>query len=213
MTCGDGPERRAKPPLTRLTGWTQALVGEVLSPGDLAVDLTAGNGRDTLYLFRRVGPAGCVLAFDVQEEALRATAALLHEAEARVHFRSAGEAGEAAPGVHLLAGSHEALAISLKAAPRAVIANLGFLPGGDPLLTTSAGSTLSALGQACRALQPGGRIAVTVYVGHKGGREEGEVVAAFFAALPSRQWSVLRLEVPNCAMSPWSVVAEKLTRG
>ena len=41
-------------------------VGQVLRPGDMAVDATAGNGADTLALARMVGPRGVVHAIDVQ---------------------------------------------------------------------------------------------------------------------------------------------------
>ena len=36
--------------LIRIVTWSHELVREVLRPGDLAVDLTAGKGRDTLAL-------------------------------------------------------------------------------------------------------------------------------------------------------------------
>ena len=50
-----------------------------LRPGDAAVDATAGNGHDTLALCQAVGPAGRVFAFDIQQDALDATRALLAE--------------------------------------------------------------------------------------------------------------------------------------
>ena len=63
---------------------TLALVHDFLArsvrPGDLCVDATAGRGRDTALLCRLTGKAGRVLAFDIQEEAIRQTRALL-EAE------------------------------------------------------------------------------------------------------------------------------------
>ncbi|MGK2945520.1 MAG: methyltransferase domain-containing protein, partial [Desulfuromonadales bacterium] len=57
--------------------WSQLLACEVLLPGDLAVDLTAGKGRDTCRLARAIGPAGQVVAFDLQASALEQAAALL----------------------------------------------------------------------------------------------------------------------------------------
>ena len=35
-----------------------------LLPGDMAVDATAGNGHDTIFLARLTGPQGKVFAFD-----------------------------------------------------------------------------------------------------------------------------------------------------
>lgn len=58
-------------------------VERVLVPGDSAVDATAGNGYDTLFLARLVGPSGHVHAFDVQ-------AAALEETRRRLRRRVAG---------------------------------------------------------------------------------------------------------------------------
>ena len=49
--------------LPHIISWSHRLVREVLEPGDLAVDLTAGRGRDTLMLCQTVGAEGCVLSF------------------------------------------------------------------------------------------------------------------------------------------------------
>lgn len=48
-----------------------------LGTGDTAVDFTMGNGHDTAFLSRTVGERGHVYAFDIQEAAVRSTAALL----------------------------------------------------------------------------------------------------------------------------------------
>ena len=56
---------------------------EILRPGDIAVDATMGNGKDTQFLCELVGETGRVYAFDVQEEALERTAARLEAAGLR----------------------------------------------------------------------------------------------------------------------------------
>ena len=45
---------------------------EILRLGDIAVDATMGNGKDTQFLCELVGETGRVYAFDVQEEAFSA---------------------------------------------------------------------------------------------------------------------------------------------
>lgn len=45
--------------------------------GDFCIDATAGKGRDTALLCRLTGENGRVLAFDVQEDAVRQTRELL----------------------------------------------------------------------------------------------------------------------------------------
>jgi hypothetical protein len=48
-----------KSSLTRIVPWNQPLVSEVLLPGDVAVDLTVGRGRNATQLtFPRLGVNG-----------------------------------------------------------------------------------------------------------------------------------------------------------
>ena len=65
------------PPSPPLTGQARALLEAALHPGDLAIDATCGMGRDTVILARAVGPLGKVLAIDLQEIAVKATAGAL----------------------------------------------------------------------------------------------------------------------------------------
>ncbi len=195
-------------PLTRIVLWAHELLAEVLADGDLAVDLTAGNGHDTLVLRRCVGSGGTVLAFDVQQQALSSTRERLEHAGIEAIWPGALDTSRE-PGVHLIHDSHARLKAYLQRPPTAVIANLGYLPGGDPTLITEPHTTLSALRQAHELLAPGGRIAVVVYPGHPGGAEEGRAVARLFSSLAPERWQVLRLEVANREQGPYLLVAEK----
>ena len=60
---------------------TLSVVHDVLrrqvQEGDFCIDATAGKGRDTALLCRLTGENGRVLAFDVQEDAVRQTRELL----------------------------------------------------------------------------------------------------------------------------------------
>ncbi len=142
-----------------------------LQPGGLAVDATAGNGHDTLFLARALGPHGRVHAFDVQAEALENT-----------HRRLQAAGVERRVVLHL--SGHERLLEKLpsEGCACAVLFNLGYLPGGDKRLTTHAETTLTALEQALRALAPDGLLSVLAYRGHPGGRAEAEAVAGFLKA-------------------------------
>ena len=64
--------------MIRITELAQQQIAQVLREGDVAVDATAGNGLDTLFLARLVGSRGHVYAFDIQQAALQKTAALLN---------------------------------------------------------------------------------------------------------------------------------------
>ncbi len=194
--------------LTRIVLWAHHFVGEVLRPGDHAADLTAGNGNDTLFLFGCVGATGRVLAFDIQEEALERTGERLVEAGAEVCRWEGGELPNRR-GVYLIQEDHARLGRFCREPLRAAIANLGYLPGGDPHLVTRAESTATALCAALECLGPGGRLAVVVYVGHPTGKEEAARVERIFVALPPEGWSTLRLSAPNRPSSPYLLLAEK----
>ena len=50
----------------RLTGVAQEAWQEFVQKGDTVVDATAGNGGDTVWLAKAVGPHGKIYAFDKQ---------------------------------------------------------------------------------------------------------------------------------------------------
>ncbi len=185
------------------------LIGEVLRPGDLAIDLTAGNGYDTLMLAERVGADGSVLAFDLQPQAIDQTAARLQRAGVRVH-RLDEPVVSLPRGVSLVQTSHAELGNWNLVAPRVIIANLGYLPGGDKTLVTRPDSTLAALQTGCEILASGGRIVIVVYTGHPGGQDEAKAVEQFFAELDEREFEVVSVKVANRPRAPFLLVAGKL---
>jgi len=169
------------------------LVAECLADGDVAVDATAGNGHDTLFLARRVGAAGVVYGFDVQQQALVATAERLAAAgvEGRVQLRAAGHetmAEEVAP------SHHGGVAV--------VMFNLGYLPGGDKTKTTRRETTLAALGVAMQLMRSGALMTVTCYPGHPAGAEEAEAVSRFLAELDPAEFRVVRYGFENLVNAP-----------
>ena len=131
-------------PMTCAHDWISRLV----LPGDTGVDATAGNGHDTAGLARLVGPGGKVHAFDIQEEALRS---------ARERLREEGLLTDAVC-FHLT--SHSRLAELVRGPVKAIMFNLGYLPGGDRNLITRTDSTLAALEQAVNLPAPDGILSV-----------------------------------------------------
>ena len=195
--------------LTRIVAWSHELVREVLRPGDLAVDLTAGKGRDTLALAAAVGQTGQVVSFDTQAVALEQTAALLQQHGYAVKKCSGDREIPAGNEIVLVQTCHSTLREILSRPARAVLANLGYLPGGDRRLMTRPESTLPALAQSLDLLSIGGRLAVTVYPSHPGGQHEAQMIDDFFATLPSDLWQVLLLRVANRGEAPYLLAAER----
>lgn len=149
-----------------LTEIAHGEVRKVLGAGDLALDATCGNGHDTLFLARLVGPEGTVWAIDRQAEAVARVRARL-DAESITHVR-------------LLEGCHSRMSAILPADAvgrvGAVMFNLGYLPSGDHAVVTASATTIPALAAAATLLRSGGVLSVLAYTGHPGGEEEAEAV-------------------------------------
>jgi SAM-dependent methyltransferase len=162
------------------------------------IDATCGAGRDTLFLARLVGSAGRVWAFDVQHRAMTSTGDLLRDAGCLQQ-------------VTLVCSGHELLAVHVREPVRAVVFNLGFMPGGDHGTLTGTETTLAALGQAADLLLPGGILVIAVYTGHPGGAEEGTAVEEWAARLPPRGFNTWKSRQLNRAeTAPYLVLVEKL---
>lgn len=185
------PVLRGPVPLSHL------FIRHFVSPGDHVIDATCGNGHDTLLLAELVGSGGLVLAFDIQEQALVATAARL------------SEAGMSAP-VKLIHGGHEGIAGQCAGPVRAVVFNLGYLPGGDCSIVTRPESTCAGLEQSLELLEPGGMVILTLYPGHAGGAQEITALEARLAQLPPggfHVWRMGQINVP--ATAPYAILVQK----
>lgn len=156
--------------MKRPTQLAHEAVSRVLRPSETAIDATAGNGHDTLFLARLVGSAGKVVAFDLQRAAIDSTRRRLEEAGV-------------AERVELHCESHTHMATWAGAGSvGAIMFNLGYLPGADHSLITVAPYTLLALEAAVDLLRPGGVLTVVCYPGHPGGDEEAAAVREWAAA-------------------------------
>ena len=156
----------------------------VLSPGDRAIDATMGNGHDTALLCSLVGPEGRVYAFDVQPTALEAT---------RRRLAEEGLAGQA----ELFLLGHEHMREAVGEPVKAIVFNLGWLPGGDHRITTLTATTLPAIQQALALLLPMGVLVICVYPGHPEGEREQEMVTRLLSSLSPRDYNVLMQQFLN----------------
>ncbi|MDL2316761.1 class I SAM-dependent methyltransferase [Desulfovibrio sp. OttesenSCG-928-A18] len=173
----------------------------------LALDGTCGNGRDTLWLaaglraLRQSHAAAfrwSVLALDIQERALASAGQRLAEEgllDLVTFARQGHEELEAILG-RMRAARPEPLALGLG------VYNLGYLPGGDKGIRTSAPHTLRSLEAALRVLVPGGMLLVHAYAGHAGGPEELEAVRAFACGLSESEFSAASYALCNKSRNP-----------
>ena len=159
-----------------------------VQPGSFCIDATAGKGRDTALLCRLAGKTGRVLSFDIQQEAVDQTKALL-----------------AAEGLtaEVVLDSHANMERYAEAGTAdCVVFNFGRLPGGDPAVFTRAESSVAALNAALRVLKPGSVIAIALYYGGANGYTERDAVLHWLETLDDRRFSVLRCDWANRRNDP-----------
>ena len=127
---------------------------------DYAIDATLGNGYDTLFL-ANILKKGKVISFDIQKQAINNSKKLLQDYD----------------NVTLLLDSHENIdKLNLAKKPKIILFNLGYLPGGDKLITTKAGTTIKALKSSLLFLDDKGLLLVVIYPGHAEGQKEQEKI-------------------------------------
>lgn len=145
------------------------------------IDATAGNGHDALCIAREAltFPGTHLTCIDIQEKALKATQKRLAE-HLSIPILSK---------ITYVHASHETLPTT-PTPPSLIIYNLGYLPGADKSLTTTASSTLSSLKQALQILAPGGLISLTFYPGHDEGKCEYHLILPFLKKLPPLQFTL-----------------------
>jgi len=172
--------------------WSQLLLADRLYPGLKAVDATAGNGHDSLFLAKLVGEKGHVWAFDIQAAAVAETQRRLMEAG--MTNATVIHAGHETMSAHVPAEMHGQVS--------AIMFNLGYLPGSDRTIITRTETTLLGLDSALLLLAPSGLLTVAVYPGHQGGAEEQIAVADWAAALSARDYEVQLFRPINRSASP-----------
>ena len=73
---------------------------------------------------------------------------------------------------------------------KAIMFNLGYLPGGDKTIITSTDSTITALNSSCHLLSSNGIITIIAYPGHSGGDLETVQVTNWCDQLDITQFEV-----------------------
>lgn len=153
-----------------MTDIAHRLLTERLKPGDIAIDATCGNGFDTVFLAKVVGPNGTVHAYDIQSIAIENTKKL------------ARKLGLTNIIYHL--ASHETIDL-----PKidGVIFNLGYLPNGDKTITTDAFVVLKTLQKLITMMDQNQTmfIVLVLYPGHEEGKKESLILEDFLSRLDS----------------------------
>jgi len=164
-------------------------IESMLKPGGFAVDATAGNGHDSLFLSDIVGKKGKVLGFDIQESAIGNSLSLLESNAKCNNYR-------------FVCDCHTRLSEYIDEPVDIFVYNLGYLPGGDKSKTTTAENTILSIKTAMSLLKTKGALLIVCYPGHESGYQEEEAIRLFSEELGQREWSVLRSVFMNQVNCP-----------
>ena len=179
--------------ITRTTELAMSVTLTYIRPGDTVVDATCGAGHDTVALAHAVGDEGVVYAFDIQKTATLLTEARLLQHDitnVRLKMQSFVSMDEYVP----------------ENGAAAVVFNLGYLPGGDHSITTTAGTTLKGIECALRIIKPGGIVTVVMYDGHEKGSEEKKAILEWAEKLDQSTYHVAYVSLLNQKNNPPEIV-------
>ncbi len=175
---------------SQITRWCHEIMRSQAPEGGFYIDATMGKGKDTLFFCRLAGELGHVLAFDIQQEALRLTGRLLEEHGVRER-------------AELYLDGHEHM--DRYAKPETVDAicfNFGYLPGGDHAVATSADTSVAAIKKGLGILKHGGMMSLCIYSGGDTGFEEKEEILRCLRGLPAQDYTVIVNEYYNRGNNP-----------
>lgn len=166
------------------------ILAEFSNP-NVAIDMTAGNGYDSLFLGKI---AKRVYSFDIQDEAITNTLKLLEENNIS--------------NVTVLKESHDLFDIFVREPIDLAIYNLGYLPSGNKDIKTNALIVLNSLEKAIEQLSIGGIIVIVIYLHNQ---EESIKISDFSKHLDSH-FDVMKYEVLNKEQSPYIIKISKIKK-
>lgn len=168
------------------------LWAKLVSPQDLVIDATCGNGHDTLALVKL---AKHVYSIDIQPDALESAKKRTVGFEDNITF---------------VQGCHSQFPNEIeKGSIKLVVYNLGYLPGGDKNKTTMWETTVESIRRALELIVDGGMVCVTCYPGHAEGEREQELLLKYVSGL-DQKFVCCHHEWVNRPRSPTLLTIEKI---
>jgi 16S rRNA C1402 N4-methylase RsmH len=184
--------------LERILPFARLLLEKAITPGDIAIDATIGNGHDTVFLAELVGTNGKVFGFDIQEQALESC-------------REKLKARKIQDRVSLFHKGHQhvtdCIPENLHGKVTGAVFNLGYLPGGDKSVVTTPETTISAVKQIFQLLAPEGIIVIVIYHGHPEGQIERDNLLEYVKTLDQKDAHVLNYQFLNQLNNPPFIIA------
>ncbi len=166
------------------------IIAGKVQPGDICIDATAGRGNDTLFLAGLVGESGHVTAFDIQQDAVDSTRALLEEHgmsdRADVLLKSHSEMDE----------------VCSEGTVSCITFNFGWLPKGDHNIFTNKSTSIPAIEKGLKLLKSGGLMTLIIYYGRETGFEERDALLEYLPTIDNSKYTVIEMPFVNRTNCP-----------
>lgn len=172
------------------------IMGSIIKKGDTVIDATCGNGYDSVFIAEKIGKAGTLYCFDIQEAAIEKTKGSLLQLKD-------------APTFQMFQESHEKLDAHVTVKVDCIFYNLGYLPTGDKSIITNSSSTIKSLQSAFLILKPNAIISMMCYLNHDD-RDEYNQVKNFLLTLNQLEYSITETNFILRKKSPVLLIIEKL---
>lgn len=163
------------------------VLNTLLKDKKVLVDMTAGNGHDSLRILKMQPNYEKIYIYDIQEKAIENTKKLLNSYGYKNCI--------------YLNKSHDDLSF-IKEKIDFAIYNLGYMPGANKELVTKSESTIKSISSLLGKLNSGAVVIVTAYPGHEEGFIECERVDNYLRKLDQKEYNVLKLEFTNQKNKP-----------
>ena len=155
----------------------------------IAIDMTCGNGFDTLFLSKI---ANKVYAFDIQDLAIENTSKLLESHHV--------------DNVEIILESHDLFDEYVLEKIDLAIYNLGYLPKGSKDIKTEAEIVIKSLKKAINKLNINGLVVLVIYLHDM---QESNMIADYVNTLDSC-YDVLKIQVLNKKDCPYIIKIKKI---
>ena len=175
--------------MKNVTEFVHQIIARKVNKDDLCVDMTTGNGNDTLFLAKI---SKFVYGFDIQQVAIDNTNQLL--------------SSNGLSNYQLFLDSHENIdkdvSIDILKETKCFIYNLGYLPKGNKNVTTLFSSTLSSLKKVLDYLNHQSLVIIVCYPGHEKGKEEALGLVEYVRTLDHLNYEVSSYNILNQDNNP-----------
>lgn len=171
-------------------------MSDLLTKGSVVIDATCGNGNDSVFIAKKIGPTGKLYCFDIQEIAIINTQNKLGLLTEK-------------PQIIYLNVSHENFSHYIHEQIDVFFYNLGYLPSFDKTITTKAETTITSLNSAFSLLRPHGIVSLMIYREHDSNLEYN-AIKEYLSTLDNLKFSIAETNFILRKASPALILIEKL---